>query len=373
MKLYILAGEASGDLHGKNLVEELLRLQPGIEFRGMGGDGLSELGVKLVRHIRDTSFMGWAEVIKNLGKIKQLFRDVKADILDFQPDAVILIDYPGFNLRMAKWLKEQGIKTLFYISPQVWAWKKGRVKKIKAYVDRMFVILPFEKEFYAKEGVEVEFVGHPLLDEIAQRENQTDDLAPLVKPPGKELLVLLPGSRKMEISRMLPVMLAAADKFPNLSVAIAAAPSQEKEFYEKFIGGRKVAVIHGRTYDLLALANYGFVTSGTATLETALFGVPEIVCYAGPWLSVQLARLLIQVDYISLVNLIMNREVVRELIQKELNVRNLEKELKKLMTPAHRDKLQADYRELQLKLGDAGASKNCAEAMMNFLKGEPVE
>lgn len=367
LKLYFLAGEPSGDLHGKNLIAELLQLRPDIEMRGMGGDGMEGLGVKLVRHIRHTSFMGWAEVIKNLGTIKQLFRDVKADILDFKPDAVVMIDYPGFNIRMAEWLKGKGIKVLYYISPQVWAWKKGRVKKIKAYVDRMFTILPFEKEFYAKEGVDVEYVGHPLLDEIAQYQPKNEDLRTQLKPDGEKLLLLLPGSRKMEISRMLPVMLQAAKRFPHLKVAIAGAPSQEAEYYAQFTQGQTVPVVQGRTYDLLSLADYAFVCSGTATLETALFGVPEVVCYAGPWLSVQLARLLIKVDYISLVNLIMGRLTVTELIQKDLTPAKLESELKKLMEPQSAAKLAADYAALKQLLGNAGASRKCAEGMLGEL------
>lgn len=367
LKLYFLAGEPSGDLHGKNLIAELLQMRPNLEMRGMGGDGMEALGVKLVRHIRHTSFMGWAEVIKNLGTIKQLFRDVKADILDFQPDAVVMIDYPGFNIRMAEWLKGEGIKVLYYISPQVWAWKKGRVKKIRAYVDRMFTILPFEKAFYANEGVEVEYVGHPLLDEIAHYQPKNEDLRAQLKPNGEKLLLLLPGSRKMEISRMLPVMLQAAQRFPHLKVAIAGAPTQEPEYYAQFMQGHTVPVVHGRTYDLLSLADYGFVCSGTATLETALFGVPEVVCYASNWLSVQLARLLIKVDFISLVNLIMGRETVKELIQKDLTPKTLERELKKLMEPQHAAKLAADYQSLQQLLGNAGASRKCAEGILGVL------
>lgn len=369
MKIYIIAGEPSGDLHGKNLIREMQQIHPDIELRGVGGDGLEALGVRLTRHIRETSFMGFVEVVKNLGKIRQLFKDVKADIEDFKPDAVILIDYPGFNLRMAKWLQERGIRSLFYISPQVWAWKKSRVKKIQKFVDRMYVILPFEKEFYAKEGVEVDFVGHPLLDEIGEGDFDGEALRQQLKiKEGKKVVALLPGSRQMEIKRMLPRMLAIVSRFPDCEFVIAGAPGQEEAFYKGLIGDQPIKWVSGNTYGLLSVSDYALVTSGTATLETALFGVPEVVCYAGGWLSVQLARWLIRVKYISLVNLVMDREVVTELIQKELNSTNLEKELRKLMNPEHRGKLESDYQELTEKLGNQGASERAAKLMLSRIK-----
>ncbi len=368
MKLYFIAGEPSGDLHGKNLLAEIQARQPDVECRGGGGDGLAGLGVKLVRHIRETNFMGFVQVVKNLGVIRKLFRDVEADILDFKPDAVVLIDYPGFNLRIAKFCRKHGIKVLFYISPQVWAWKKSRVKKIRRDVDRMFVILPFEKEFYANEGVEVEFVGHPLLDEIAEGNFAgTQTKAELLN--GREhLIALLPGSRKQEISRMLPRMLEIKTDFPNARFVVAGAPSQDPAFYQEILQGDEVEVVHNQTYHLLSMADYALVTSGTATLETALFKVPEIVCYAAGGLSVWLARRLIKVKYISLVNLIMDREVVKELIQKELNRQNLTQEIHKLMGPKHAKQLADDYESLRLKLGDVGASERAAEAMLSYLK-----
>lgn len=368
MKLYFIAGEPSGDLHGKNLLAEIKARQPDLECRGVGGDGLESLGVRLVRHIRETNFMGFVQVVQNLGVIRKLFKDVQADILDFKPDAVVLIDYPGFNLRMAKFCKKHGIKVLFYISPQVWAWKKSRVKKIRRDVDRMFVILPFEKEFFEKENVEVEFVGHPLLDEIAEGNYAREEIRSTYLDGKSQLIALLPGSRKQEISRMLPRMLAVIDQFPDARFVIAGAPTQEEEFYRGLLGDLPVAVLHNRTYDLLSAADYALVTSGTATLEAALFQVPEIVCYAAGGVSVWLARRLIKVPYISLVNLIMDREVVRELIQQELNTPNLVAELKKLMNPEHAQTLQAGYKELREKLGDVGASKRAAEGMLSFLK-----
>ncbi len=368
MKLFIIAGEPSGDLHGKNLLQEIQRRTSDLEVRGVGGDGLAGLGVHLVRHIRDTNFMGFVQVVRNLGKIKQIFRDVKADLLQFKPDAVILIDYPGFNLRIAKFCREQGIKVLFYISPQVWAWKKNRVKKIQRDVDRMFVILPFEKDFYAQEGVEVDFVGHPLLDEIAEGGYKGKEVREELLGEKQQLIALLPGSRKQEITRMLPKMLEVQSDFPDAKFVIAGAPSQEPAFYQELLGNAEVAILHNQTYELLDAADYALVTSGTATLETALFGVPEVVCYAGSSLSVWLARRLIKVKYISLVNLIMDREVVKELIQQELNRTNLKAELEKLMDPVQGQQIRQDYLALKAKLGNAGASARAAEGMLEFLQ-----
>jgi lipid-A-disaccharide synthase len=366
VKIFILAGEPSGDLHGKNLVRELQTQHDGpIEFRGVGGDGLAEEGVHLVRHIRETNFMGFVQVIANLGKIRKLFRDVKADILEFRPDAVILIDYPGFNLRLAKFLHGHGIKVLYYISPQVWAWKKGRVKQIKAYTDRMYVILPFEKDFFAKEGLEVDFVGHPLLDEVQSGAYQGAALRAELLNAGQRLVALLPGSRKQEISRMLPAMLEMVPHFPNCRFVVAGAPTQDAEFYASIIGERDVAVVSGRTYDLLDGADAALVTSGTATLETALFGVPEVVCYAAGGISVFLARRLIKVKYISLVNLVLDRLAVKELIQKDLNTESLRSELRALLDdPIRRGEIEKDYAELRQLLGESGASANAAKAML---------
>lgn len=369
-KIYVIAGEPSGDLHGKNLVAAIQALRPGMQWMGVGGDGLKALGMKLTRHIRDTSFMGFSEVLKNLGKIKRLFRDVKQDIANFQPDLVILIDYPGFNLKMARHLKEKGIPVVYYISPQVWAWKKGRVKTVQECVARMLTILPFEKEFYAKEGVEVDFVGHPLLDEIDAGRFDREALKHTFAPDGRKLVALLPGSRKQEIQRMLPVMLEAASRFPHCQFVVAGAPSQDLSFYETFLQGKPVQFVSARTYDLLAAADYAFVCSGTATLETALFGVPETVCYAGGWLSVQIARRLIQVKYISLVNLIMDRVVVTELIQQDLTAAALEKELKSFLeNPERVQRFRSDYAELVQRLGTKGASERGAQAVIEVLEG----
>lgn len=368
MKLYIIAGEASGDLHGKNLVAALKAQREGLHFRGVGGDGMAAEGVSLVQHIRNTNFMGFVQVVRNLGKIRQLFKDVKADVFAYQPDAVILIDYPGFNLRIAKFLHERGIKVFFYISPQVWAWKKSRVKKIRRYVDRMFVILPFEKDFYAKEGYEVDFVGHPLLDEIRFGGYDGEKIRQTHLKGRSKLVAILPGSRKQEISRMLPRMLSIADRFPDVRFVVGGAPTQQLEFYSSLLDDPEIPVVMAQTYELLSAADAALVTSGTATLETALFRVPEVVCYAGPWLSVQLARWLIRVDFISLVNLVMEREVVKELIQKELNADNLYTELNALLNDAaKKQQFEADYDELHKRLGDAGASARTAKLMLGYL------
>lgn len=367
MKLYVIAGEPSGDLHGKNMLRALRQRVPELQVRGVGGDGLVAEGMSLVRHIRDTSFMGFVQVVQNLGTIRKLFKDVKADILEFKPEAVVLIDYPGFNLRMARFCKEHGIKVFYYISPQVWAWKKGRVKQIKAYVDKMFVILPFEQEFFAKEGITVDFVGHPLLDEVATGDFDRESIRNRVLEEGQQLVALLPGSRKQELTRMLPRMLEVLPHFPNCKFVVAGAPSQELGFYKSLIGDAPVEVVMGKTYDLLAAADAALVTSGTATLETALFGVPEVVCYASNPIQIWLARRLIKVKFISLVNLVMDREVVRELIQGDLNSENLVAELKKLLDPAYRKQIQADYTELRQKLGDEGASDRLAERIHTAL------
>ncbi len=368
LKLYLIAGEASGDLHGKNLLISLKELHPGIQVRGVGGDGLQSQGMELICHIKETNFMGFTQVLANLGKIKRLFKDVKADVLQFKPQAVVLIDYPGFNLRIAKWFKEQGIQVFYYISPTVWAWKKNRIHKIKARVDKLFVILPFEKPFYAKEGYEVEFLGHPLLDEIAGKTFHREETRRQLLDPDERLVALLPGSRKQEITRMLPQMLAIKDRFPRSRFVVAAAPSMDPELYAELIGNADIPVLRGHTYDLLAAADAALVTSGTATLETALFGVPQVVCYAANALSVRIAKWLIKVKYISLVNLIMDREVVRELIQQDLRPEPLAAELRRLLDdPKRKAQIKADYIELRSKLGEEGASRRIAAKILELI------
>jgi lipid-A-disaccharide synthase len=368
LKIYVIAGEASGDMHGKNLVAALKRQQAGLRFRGVGGDGLQAQGMELVEHIRNTNFMGFVQVAQNIGTIRRLFKTVKADIQSWKPDVVVLIDYPGFNLRMAKFIHGLGIRVFYYISPTIWAWKKGRIEQIRAYVDKMFPILPFEQAYYKSQGMEVDYCGHPLLDEIAQRDYRGDQLSATYAPDGAPIIALLPGSRKQEVARMLPRMLSVVPHFPQARFMIAGATTLDESYYRSIIGDANVPLIMGRTYDVLDAADYALVTSGTATLETALMRVPEIVCYHANALSIAIARRIIHVKYISLVNLIMEQEVVRELIQQDLTTDNLVAELRKLMSPAHKTKLLADYATLRAKLGDQGASDRLAGKMLGYLQ-----
>ncbi len=364
MKYYIIAGEASGDLHASNLIKELKKIDVNATFRCWGGDLMQQQGATLVKHYRELAFMGFIEVIANLKTILRNIDFCKKDILEYRPDALILVDYPGFNLRIAKFAKEQGFKVYYYISPQVWAWKKNRVYSIKKHVDRMFVILPFEKEFYKKFDYEVDFVGHTLLDAINENKTVPDQL--WKKENGLKdlpIVALLPGSRKQEINTMLPLMINAVKSFNDVQFVIAGAPSVSKEFYEPFVKGfNHVAIVFDQTYQLLSHSKAALVTSGTATLETALFGVPEVVCYKGNLISYQIAKRLIKVEYISLVNLVMKRAVVKELIQKELNVKNLEMELKDILyNDQKRKQMEKDYLELKQILGGKGASAKTAK------------
>lgn len=366
MKYYIIAGEASGDLHGSNLMKSLLKEDPNAEIRFWGGDLMQAVGGTLVKHYRELAFMGFVEVLFNLKTILGNIKICKDDISQFQPDVIIFIDYPGFNMRIAKWAKEIGIKTHYYISPQIWAWKESRIKAIKRDVDKMYVILPFEKNFYEdKHHFPVEFVGHPLIDAIQNQkpieaatfraENNLDE---------KPIVALLPGSRKQEITKMLSVMLSVVDDFPDYQFVIAGAPSQDFAFYETFITNKNIKFISNKTYDLLKIAHAALVTSGTATLETALFKVPEVVCYKGNSISYQIAKRIITLKYISLVNLIMDEEVVTELIQDRCNTKTIKKELNKILNPEYRKNLLTKYDALEQKLGGAGASEKTAKLII---------
>lgn len=369
MKYYIIAGEASGDLHGSNLMKELYKQDPDANIRFWGGDLMEQAGGKLIKHYRDLAFMGFAEVVQNLKTILNNIKFCKEDILAFQPDVIIFIDYPGFNMRIAKWAKERGIKTHYYISPQIWAWKENRIKAIKRDVDKMYIILPFEKDFYEqKHNYHVEFVGHPLIDAIQNRKvTDVEKFKTEHELDERPVIALLPGSRKQEISKMLTEMLSVVDDFPDYQFVIAGAPSQEFEFYKQFLNNERVHFVSNKTYDLLSIAHAALVTSGTATLETALFKVPEVVCYKGGWISYQIAKRIITLKYISLVNLIMDREVVKELIQNDCNKKNIKKELQKILDSTHREKLLKDYDLLEEKLGGAGASRKTAALIINFL------
>lgn len=377
MRYYVIAGEASGDLHGSNLVKELKRADSQSQFRGWGGDLMQEQGVELVKHYRDLAFMGFTEVIANLGTILNNLKLCKKDILAYSPDALILIDYPGFNLRIAKWAKKQGIRTIYYISPQVWAWKESRVHGIKKYVDRMLVILPFEKAFFKKWDYEVEYVGHPLAEVVDRARNAGELVPEAIDSPlnQKNIIALLPGSRRQEIEKKLPLMLEASKAFPQYNFVVAKASSLEDEFYQPFLQPYpKVRSLRNKTYQLLMKARAALVTSGTATLETALFGVPQVVCYKGNPVSYSIAKRLIRIKYISLVNLIMDKPVVKELIQDELTVDNIITELKKITENLSViEQINNDYNQLRKVLAEGGnASEKAARSIVQFLRTKTV-
>lgn len=370
MKYYLIAGEASGDLHGSNLMKEIQQLDSEAEFRFWGGDLMQQVGGTMVKHYRELAFMGFVEVAMNLRTILKNISFCKKDIQTYQPDVVILIDYPGFNLRIAPFTNSQKIKTVYYISPQVWAWKSGRVKKIKQVIDKMLVILPFETEYYRKNwNYEVEFVGHPLIDALEQRESPDPEaFRKRWNLDQRPIIALLPGSRKQEIQTKLPIMLSVTDDFPQYQFVIAGAPGQDREFYQPFLK-KGVQLIENQTYNLLQLAQAALVTSGTATLETALLHVPQVVCYKGSRISYEIGkRLVTHIKYISLVNLIMNRPVVTELIQNELNYENVRHELAQILEGEKRFQMLSDYNQLRNKLGGPGASRRAAQEITNLSK-----
>lgn len=371
-KLYIIAGEASGDLHGSNLMEELLDQNPDLSLRFWGGDRMAKIGGEPAKHIRDLAFMGFWEVITNIRTIAANLKFCRKDIEEFNPEAIIMIDYPGFNLRIAEWAKKKGIRVIYYVSPQVWAWKENRVKKIKVVVDEMYVILPFEKKFYKKHDFNVNYLGHPLLDEvekfkkIALTKNGFTQKNSLNEKP---IIALLPGSRKQEIKVKLPLMLEACANFDNYQLVIGGAPAMDKSFYTRFIKEYKnVHIVYGQTYDLLNQSTAGLITSGTATLETALLELPQVVCYKGSPISYVIAKSLIKIRFISLVNLIMDEEVVTELIQKECNSVRMEAELKEILPKGNkRNAISLKYKELIDVLGAGGASHKIAASILKGL------
>lgn len=372
MKYYIIAGEASGDLHASNLMKEMKLQDPSAEFRCWGGDLMEQQGAKLVKHYRNLAFMGFSEVIANLKTILSNIKLCKKDILDYKPDALILVDYPGFNLRIAEFAHIEGLRVFYYISPQIWAWKKSRVYKIRKFVDKMFVILPFEKDFYANYNYDVEFVGHPLLDMIAALpKNNSLDFKERNKLDDKPIVAVLPGSRMQEINKVLPIMLSIVTDFPDYHFVIAGAPSIDKSLYEPFLIEENLSIVYGQTHGLLQNAYAAIVTSGTATLETALFNVPEVVCYKGSFISYQIAIRVVDkaiIKFISLVNLVMDKEIVKELIQADLNTFNLKKEFELIAeNKTNRQRMLSEYAELRQKLGGAGASKKTAESIFSIL------
>lgn len=364
MKYFIISGEASGDLHAGNLLTALKRLDPEAEAQAWGGESLAHAGATVLKHYRDLAFMGFVEVIRHLPQIWRNFAQCKKEITAFRPHAVILVDYPGFNLRMAAWAKQQGYKVIYYISPQVWAWKSSRVRLIKQYVDLMLCILPFEVDFFARYGVKVEFVGHPLLDELITFKPEPWSGQKPVKP----VIALLPGSRQQEIKTVLPIMLELPARFPAFQFIVAGAGQIPPGIYQSIIGENSaVQVVFGMTRQLLVVAYAACVTSGTATLETGLLEVPQVVCYRGHWLSYQIARRLIKVKYISLVNLILNKPCVVELIQDNLRVDPLAQALQDVLSAPKRAQIMADYSVLKERLGGPGASFRAAERVYQIL------
>lgn len=369
-RIYIIAGEASGDLHGANLLKELYKLDYSISVRAWGGDRMKNEGATLVKHISELAFMGFIEVILNLSTILKNINFCKKDILEFQPDVLLLIDYPGFNLRIAQWAKKNGIKVHYYISPQVWAWKKSRVKIIKASVDKMYSILPFENDFYKQFDYETQYVGHPLLDEV-ENFNQVrltkDEFLNKNKLSQVPIISILPGSRKQEIKVKLPIMLDAVKSLKNYQIVIAGAPNQTEKMYEEF-EAQGCKIIFGQTYDLLSNSEAAIVTSGTATLETAILNIPEVVCYKGSWISYFIARSLIKINYISLVNLIMDQQIVRELIQGECNPFKIREELDLLLNDKnYREAMLSNFEIMREKLGGQGASKKVAHSLLKTI------
>ncbi|MFZ4741234.1 MAG: lipid-A-disaccharide synthase [Bacteroidales bacterium] len=373
MKYYVIAGEASGDLHASNLIKELKNIDNASIFRCWGGDLMKEQGVELVKHYRSLAFMGFVEVIANLKTILNNISFCKKDIAAFQPDAIILIDYPGFNLRIAEWAHENGIKVFYYISPQVWAWHQSRVKKMKKVIDHLFVILPFEKDFFKSHAMEVDFVGHPLLDAIenhsiekANANNinvfETNDYSE------KPIIALLPGSRKQEVKTMLPLMIELTKAYPQYKFIIAGVNTLQESLYLNIIKNEAIEIVYGQTYNLLKNAFAALVTSGTATLETALLNVPQVVCYKGNIISYYIARRFLKVKYISLVNLIMDKPVITELIQNEFNIHNLTTEFEKItQNELFRNQLKEAYQNLKIILGGRGASAKTAQLIVEYM------
>jgi lipid-A-disaccharide synthase len=369
-RIYIIAGEASGDLHGANLLKELYKLDSSISVRAWGGDRMKNEGATLVKHISELAFMGFIEVLLNLSTILKNINFCKKDILEFKPDVLLLIDYPGFNLRIAQWAKKNGIKVHYYISPQVWAWKKSRVKIIKASVDKMYSILPFENDFYKQFDYETQYAGHPLLDEV-ENFNQVrltkDEFLNKNKLSQVPIISILPGSRKQEIKVKLPIMLDAVKSLKNYQIVIAGAPNQTAKMYEEF-ERQGCKIIFGQTYDLLSNSEAAIVTSGTATLETAILNIPEVVCYKGSWISYFIARSLIKINYISLVNLIMDQQIVKELIQGECNPFKIREELDLLLNDKnYREAMLSNFEIMREKLGGQGASKKVAHSLLKTI------
>jgi len=364
MKYYIIAGEASGDLHGSNLIKEIVKLDKNAIIRAWGGDKMKSAGADVIKHFRELSFMGFYEVFINLMTILKNIKFCKNDIKKFEPDKIIFIDYPGFNLRIAKWAKANKFNTNYYIAPQIWAWDEKRINSIKVSIDNLYIILPFEKDYFEKKhNFKVNFLGHPLLDSIKNFKDSrdVDFLKNHNLDKKKEIISILPGSRKQEIKKILGIMLKVIEYFPDYQFIIAGAPNIDLEFYQKIINNKNVKVIKAETYNLLSNSKAALVTSGTATLETAIFKIPQVVCYKTSFISYFLAKIIVKIKYISLVNLIMNKEIIKELIQTNCSKNNIVKELKKVLDLNNRNKLAVEYDKLISLLGNSGCSKRVAK------------
>ena len=369
LKYYIIAGEASGDLHGSKLIEALKEKDSKAQIRFWGGDLMQQAGGVLVKHYKMLAYMGFWEVFVNLGTIFKNIKFCKEDISSFKPDVIIYIDYPGFNLRIAKWAKQKGFKNHFYISPQVWAWKEKRVYQMKKDLDALYVILPFEKDFFEnKHKFKVEFVGHPLMDTLIKSKKTTTFLKENQLSEKKNIIALLPGSRKQEIKIMLPIFLKLVSLYPQFEFVLAGAPGIDPQWYQKFFNGEQVKVIQNKTYDLLLHARAAIVSSGTATLETGLLNVPQVVCYRSSFVSYLIGKWLVKLKYISLVNLILDREVVKELIQGDFNINKVAQQLEYVLSDKGKNKLKEDYEELRAVLGKEGASEKTAKLIIEALK-----
>jgi lipid-A-disaccharide synthase len=368
MKYYIISGEASGDLHASNLMRHLKHKDAEMEVRAWGGDLMQAQGATIVKHYKDLAFMGFLEVILNLKTILGNLSLCKRDILEFQPDALILVDYPGFNMRIAKFAKQHNIPVYYYISPQVWAWKKNRVYDIKKQIRKLYAILPFEKAFYAQYDYEVEYLGHPLLDAVSNYKLIPQNKEFVWKQEGRPLVALLPGSRVQELTKMLPKMLEVEKQFPNCDFIIAGVQALGDDFYQSFLKESSIKVVYNKTYPLFEQADAALVSSGTATLETALFNVPQVVCYQTSKLSFAIAKLLVDIKYISLVNLISDKEVVKELLQDDLTIENMVAELKTILLDERAIKMRKEYSDLRRLLGGVGASERVANSIYKDMR-----
>ena len=373
MKYYLIAGEASGDLHGANLMKALKGIDPQAEFRFFGGDKMLTEGGTLVKHIKEMAFMGFIEVVSNLNSIFKNLDLCKADISFWKPDVVVLIDFPGFNLKIAEFAKQNNFLNCFYISPKVWAWNQKRVIKIKRIVDHLFCILPFEVDFYASWGMVVDYVGNPLLDAISDFKPNVKFINQNFGVTTKKIIALLPGSRKQEISRLLPIMVETSIQFPDFQFVVAGAPNLNLAYYQQFINSAEVPVVFNATYDLLRVAEAAIVASGTATLETALFNVPQVVVYRGHPISISIARMVVKIKFISLINLIMDKLVVKEMIQADCSVKNITDELNQLVNNSvYRNKMLANYDKLDEKMGNPGASSKTATLIIKYTKERKI-